>query len=187
VGSVQPLQFVVAMPLRASLGANLLLAVFGLVGCAGGISGEPIWTAGGDGGDDASDLPPYLGDDGASPGPTSYEAGASSSSSGGFYVDSGGGYPSSSGGGSSSGGSSSGGKYNCGTPVCSFDQNSPPDCGCTWTDSNGSLHLWGCVPNVACGCYNVAHTFAPSAGPYSAGECSDTASASKAALQACCN
>jgi hypothetical protein len=182
--------------LRASFAATLALAMCGLAGCAGGIPGEPTWNVGDDGGGDAADLPPYLGDDGSSPGPTSYEAGEEGGSSSGSYVDSGGGYPSSgssSGGGGSSGssssggGSSSGGKYNCGTPVCSFDQNSPPDCGCTWTDSNGSLHLWGCVPNVACGCYNVAHTFAPSAGPYSAGECSDTASASKAALAACCN
>jgi len=184
--------------LRASFAACLVLAMFGLAGCAGGISGEPTWSVGDDGGGgEAADLPPYLGDDGSTPGPTSYEAGGSggSSGSGGSYVDSGGGYPtggsssgsSSSGGGSSGGGSSSGGKYNCGIPVCSFDQNSPPDCGCTWTDSNGSLHLWGCVPNVACGCYNIAHTFAPSAGPYSAGECADTATASKAALQACCN
>ena len=185
--------------LRVSLAGTLVLATFGLAGCAGGVSGEPTWNAGDDGGGDASDLPPYLGDDGSSPGPTSYEAGGGGDSSGGSYVDSSsGGYPnggsssggngsSSSGGGSSGGGSSSGGKYNCGIPVCSFDQNSPPDCGCTWTDSNGSLHLWGCVPNVACGCYNIAHTFAPSAGPYSAGQCADTASASKAALQACCN
>jgi hypothetical protein len=179
---------------RTSFAATLVLAMCGLGGCAGGTAGEPIWNGGDDGGD-AADLPPYLGDDGSTPSPPSYEGGGGGGSSGGSYLDGGAGYPSSSssgggGGGSSSsssgGGSSGGNKYNCGVPVCSLDGSNPPDCGCLWTDANGSLHTWGCVPNVGCGCYNAAHTFAPSGGTY-AGACANAASASKAALAACCN
>lgn len=188
------------MNTRANLTATLILAALGsLTACAGTNGPDLSW---GDDASDASDEFPSFGDDAQGHLPVGNDAAAPGADAGGGYASSGssgsssggtsssgtgsssGGYPNGSSSGGGGGSSSSGGKYMCGMPTCSLDGNG--DCGCTWTDSTGNFHGYGCVLSAGCGCYNSQHAVQGTV-TLDLGACATTATAAQHALAQCCN